>query len=222
MGTVLPIGEAANEAIERLKSQPIEPARKPYRGVSPVQAWAPRFATVRLSTSRKIEENAKAIEHLIGYGKKIIEGHSGWAVLWGKNGTGKTHLMAGLANAVWAHGKSVVIENHGALLDRIKRRAFGKDDGTVEEILREWIGKSNLICIDEFGQRDSSATDAEITDHIVDYLYRHMRALCITTNKEPGAEKGSLEEALGLRVVSRLLECADVIACNWPSFRGQK
>ncbi len=174
------------------------PAR--YRGVSfdrpPVsdmasdQTKAPVLSAVR-AYSDAIDEN-------------LDEGLGLW--LMGDVGTGKTTLAMLVSKAVAEAGRTVAIYSLPRLLARI-RRTYDAETGEDSYLeFFERLTSVDLLHIDDLGAEKSSDWVLEQLYAIVDDRYESKRSMLVTTN----LDQASLEEQIGSRTVSRLVEiCGD-------------
>jgi DNA replication protein DnaC len=174
------------------------PAR--YRGVSferpPVSDMArdPSRAPVLEAVREFCDEIADRLE----------EGRGLW--LMGDVGTGKTTLAMLVSKAAVEAGRTVAIYSLPRLLARIRRTydAEAGEDSYLEFFER--LTSVDLLHVDDLGAEKRSDWVLEQLYAIVDERYETRRPLVVTTNLDQGA----LEEQIGPRTVSRLVEiCGD-------------
>jgi DNA replication protein DnaC len=171
-----------------------------YRGVSfdrpPVsdmasdKGRAPVLTAVR-AFADSIEEN-------------LDEGRGLW--LMGDVGTGKTTLAMLVSKAAAEAGRTVAIYSLPRLLARIRRTydAESGEDSYLEFFER--LTSVDLLQIDDLGAEKRSDWVLEQLYAIVDERYESQRSMVVTTN----LDQASLEEQIGPRTVSRLVEvCGD-------------
>ena len=174
------------------------PAR--YRGVSfdrpPVSDMSGDKG--RAPVVRAVREFCEAI------GERLDEGKGLW--LRGDVGTGKTTLAMLVSKAAAEAGRSVAIYSLPRLLSRI-RRTYDADAG--EDSYLEFFGRLtsvDLLHVDDLGAEKRSDWVLEQLYAIVDERYESERSMVVTTN----LDQASLEEQIGPRTVSRLVEiCGD-------------
>jgi DNA replication protein DnaC len=174
------------------------PAR--YRGVSPDRPPIsemerdPRHRTV----VRAVREFADTIDQRLDAGEGL------W--LMGDVGTGKTTLAMLVSKAAVEAGRTVAIYSLPRLLYRIRNtyEAEAGEDSYLE--FCERLARVDLLHLDDLGAEKRSDWVLEQLYAIVDERYESERSMVVTTNLDQGA----LEEQIGPRTVSRLVEiCGD-------------
>lgn len=175
------------------------PAR--YRGVS--------FARPPLSDMARAPETRHALAAVREYAEdidaRLDRGDSLW--LSGSNGTGKTTLAMAVSAEATRAGRSVAIYSLPQLLARIRRTydaAVGEDSYIA---FFERLASVDLLHIDDLGAEKRTDWVLEQLYAIVDERYGAERSMLVTTN----LEETELEEQIGARTVSRLVEmCGDL------------
>jgi DNA replication protein DnaC len=135
---------------------------------------------------------------------RLDEGRGLW--LMGDVGTGKTTLAMLVSKAVAEAGRTVAIYSLPRLLARIRRTydADSAEDSYLEFFRR--LTSVDLLHLDDLGAEKRSDWVLEQLYAIVDDRYESQRSMVVTTNLEQDA----LEEQIGARTVSRLVEiCGD-------------
>jgi DNA replication protein DnaC len=136
--------------------------------------------------------------------ERLDEGRGLW--LMGDVGTGKTTLAMLASKAAAEAGRTVAIYSLPRLLARI-RRTYDAESG--EDSYLDFFGRLtsvDLLQIDDLGAEKRSDWVLEQLYAIVDDRYESQRSMVVTTNLEQPA----LEEQIGPRTVSRLVEiCGD-------------
>jgi DNA replication protein DnaC len=166
-----------------------------YRGVS---FDRPPVTQMNEIVVRRVREYCSRID------KQIDTGRGLW--LYGSSGTGKTTLAMLVSRTALEAGRSVAIYSLPKLLSRI-RRTF--DAATGEQSyadLFERLSTVDLLHIDDLGAENRTEWVLEQLYALVNERYESQRSLVVTTN----LEEHQLEEQIGERVVSRLVEmCGD-------------
>jgi DNA replication protein DnaC len=122
---------------------------------------------------------------------------TGWRVLQGVVGSGKTHLAYAVA-AEWARARRpVYVSNVPDLLDSLRR---GFDDDTYTERLRTLM-RVDLLVLDDLGTESATPFAVEKLYQIIDARYRERLPMVVTTNRLLAED-----HALPPRIVSRLLD----------------
>lgn len=135
---------------------------------------------------------------------RLAAGDGLW--LMGDVGTGKTSLAMLVSKAALERGRSVAIYSLPRLLARI-RRTYDADPG--EQSYLEFFGRLtsvDLLHVDDLGAEKRSDWVLEQLYALIDERYETQRSVVVTTN----LDQASLEEQIGPRTVSRLVEiCGD-------------
>lgn len=170
------------------------PAR--YRGVS--------FERPPLSDMARAPETRAAVAAVKEFAEdidaRLDRGDSLW--LSGSTGTGKTTLAMAVSSAAAKAGRSVAIYSLPQLLARIRRTydaAVGEDSYIA---FFERLASVDLLHIDDLGAEKRTDWVLEQLYAIVDERYGAERSMLVTTN----LEETDLEEQIGARTVSRLVE----------------
>ena len=136
--------------------------------------------------------------------ENLREGRGLW--LMGDVGTGKTSLAMLVSKAALEHGRSVAIYSLPRLLARI-RRTYDAEAGEQSYLeFFERLAAGDLLHVDDLGAEKRSDWVLEQLYALVDERYESQRSIVVTTN----LDQASLEEQIGARTVSRLVEvCGD-------------
>jgi DNA replication protein DnaC len=166
-----------------------------YRGVSfdrpPVTEIEPMVVRVVRSWVEDLEANLDA-------------GRGLW--LMGDTGTGKTTLAMLVSKAALQDSRSVAIYSLPKLLARIRRTYDSEPGGDSYLSFFERLTSVDLLHIDDLGAENRTEWVLEQLYALVNERYEGQRSLVVTTN----LEEPDLEEQIGARVVSRLVEmCGD-------------
>lgn len=119
---------------------------------------------------------------------------TGWLLLLGGYGCGKTHLAAAVANQAVREGVPTLFLTVPDLLDWL-RYSYGSTESNFEERFEE-IRNIRLLVLDDLGTQNATAWAQEKLYQIINYRYTNRLPLVVTTNLE-------LDEIEG-RVRSRL------------------
>jgi DNA replication protein DnaC len=152
--------------------------------------------------------SAEVVKAVRAFTEAIEENLDSGRGLWlmGDVGTGKTTLAMIVSKAAVEAGHTVAVYSLPRLLARI-RRTYDADAG--EDSYLQFFGRLtsvDLLHIDDLGAEKSSDWVLEQLYAIVDERYEAERSMVVTTN----LDQTSLEEQIGPRTVSRLVEiCGD-------------
>lgn len=164
---------------------------------------------------------SEVVASLAAYGRDLIANVNRGAgiLLFGPPGTGKDHLLAGLAQfAIKSYGLTVGfwygLDMFGEARDRID------EDKSEAAFLKKFESPRILILSDPIAPMgDLTTFQSGLLTRIVNARYRLQRPTWVTINARNKAEMGEL---LGAQVISRLEHNALAHWCAWPDYRAQK
>jgi DNA replication protein DnaC len=136
----------------------------------------------------------------------------GWLVFLGRNGCGKTHLAAAIAEFRLAQGDSVGFANVPDLLDELRGSySPDADEGFQQQFRR--LTEVGLLVLDDLGAHQSSAWAEEKLYQLLNHRHLARAATVITTNLEL--------KKMEPRIASRLadLQASTVYEITAPDFR---
>jgi len=122
---------------------------------------------------------------------------SGWLVLLGGYGCGKTHLAAAIANRVIERGEAVLFVVIPDLLDYL-RAIFGPNSPVTYDERFDQVRNAPLLILDDLGTQSSTEWAQEKLFQILNYRYNARLPTVITSNQ-------SLED-IDLRIRSRMVD----------------
>jgi len=137
----------------------------------------------------------------------LAEGRGLWFI--GDVGTGKTSLAMLVSKLAMEAGRSAAVYSLPKLLTRIRRTYdMNAGDLSYSEFFRR-LTSVDLLHIDDLGATNQTDWVMEQLFSIVDERYATKKSMVVTTDLEVGA----LEDQIGARTVSRLVEiCGDPLA----------
>ncbi|MDZ4246988.1 MAG: ATP-binding protein, partial [Dehalococcoidia bacterium] len=97
---------------------------------------------------------------------------SGWLVLLGPSGTGKTHLAAAIANQRISLGYPVFFESASNLLDHL-RSSFHPDSEIGHDELFERVKNTPLLILDDLGHHSATSWAREKLDQIINHRFNY-------------------------------------------------
>ncbi|HSM23362.1 MAG TPA: ATP-binding protein [Anaerolineaceae bacterium] len=119
---------------------------------------------------------------------------SGWLLLMGTYGCGKTHLAAAIANKVLELGIPTLFLTVPDLLDWL-RYSYGSHEGSFEERFEE-IRNIGLLVLDDLGTQNTTPWAEEKLYQILNHRYTHHLPTVITTNQELRIIEGRIRSRL--------------------------
>ncbi|HJW89975.1 MAG TPA: ATP-binding protein [Anaerolineales bacterium] len=137
---------------------------------------------------------ANTLERAFNSARQFSQHLSGWLLLEGPIGCGKTHLAAAIANFAVSVGVPTLFLTVPDLLDNL-RFSYGDPEASYEERFEE-IRRVQLLILDDFGTQNATAWAQEKLFQILNYRYINRLPTVVTTNLY-------MEEIEG-RIASRL------------------
>lgn len=187
-----------SEKAENLKEE-IERTRKSGFPDPELMQWT--FAIDDRANEKASDISLRYCTHFLSMKEK------GKGILFlGNCGTGKTFLVACIANELINQGFSVLMTNFSRLVNII----FGLKEGKQNYI--DSLNSYDLLIIDDLGVERQSEYVAEIVQNIVDSRYRAGLPLIITTNLTPKDFSADSSDIAKSRLYSRISEmCLPVV-----------
>lgn len=181
-----------------------------YRGVSFDRAPVTEIARTAPGQMQWVRGYVRDLDANLDAGRGLL--------LTGPQGTGKTTLAMLISKAALDAGRSVAIYSLPRLLN-VLRVSLESEAGLLDLIDR--LAAVDLLHIDDLGAERQTDWVLEQLYSIVDARYEAERAIIATTN----LSRDELEEQLGPRIVSRLLEMCELLPLEGEDrrlpFRGQ-
>ncbi|MHB0877096.1 MAG: ATP-binding protein [Anaerolineae bacterium] len=145
--------------------------------------------------------------------RAFAENPTGWLMLTGTYGSGKTHLAAAIANHIIGRGEGVLFVVVPDLLDHL-RATFAPNSKVPYDQLFEEVRNAPCLVLDDFGAHNATPWALEKLYQILNHRYNNRLPTVITTNNE-------LED-LDPRLRSRLTDESLVrsVAITAPDYRG--
>jgi DNA replication protein DnaC len=144
--------------------------------------------------------------------QRYAENPTGWLILLGAYGCGKTHLAAAIANRAIERGQPVLFVVVPDLLDHLRATYSPSSSVTYDERFDQ-IRSAPLLILDDLGTQSSTQWAREKLFQILNHRYNTRLPTVITSNQE-------LEE-IDLRIRSRMVDpdVAKIVPILAPDFR---
>ena len=188
------------------------------RGAPSLSALSLHKAKTFDSFSTRASELSSAerdnLRNAITRSRSFAEAPSGWLVLSGTYGCGKTHLAAAIANYVESkRGRIPMFVVVPDLLDHL-RATFSPSSPTTLDKLFEQVKSTSLLILDDLGTESATPWAREKLFQLLNHRYEARLATVITTSD-------SIDQ-IEPRLRTRMLDTTrcTVFAINVPSYRG--
>jgi DNA replication protein DnaC len=135
--------------------------------------------------------------------------------LMGPTGTGKTTLAMLVSKAALQDNRSVAIYSLPKLLARIRQTYDAEPGGDSYLSFFQRLTSVDLLHIDDLGAEKRSDWVLEQLYALVNERYEAQRSMLVTTN----LDQEQLEEQIGARTVSRLVEICEMVPLFGPDRR---
>lgn len=165
------------------------------------------------------EKQKKALSTCMDYAARFPEhAKAGRCLLmFGKPGTGKTHLAAAIANDVIGAGDTAVYRTVGGIVQSIKATYDHSSGKTEAQVMAAMVG-ADLLVIDEVGATKTTEFELAVLFAIVNGRYEEVRPTIVVSNLMPA----ELANAMGDRCVDRLREGGGIaLVFDWESARAK-
>ncbi|XZE44020.1 ATP-binding protein [Pirellulaceae bacterium SH467] len=178
-----------------------------------------RYANCTLDNyETPIERQAKVVSQLKDYafnaGANIAKGKN--VILWGTKGTGKDHLLMGLARQVFAEiGRSTRWVNGCDLHAKLQDTAFGRAQADPYDF------SAPILWISDPLPPSGALSDFQksLLFGLVDARYSKCLPTWVSINVTSGEE---FDARIGSQIADRLRHNALMIPMDWPSYRSRR
>ncbi len=127
-------------------------------------------------------EHRHRFREALAAARGFAESPSGWLILVGPPGCGKTHLAAAIANARIASGEPALFVVVPDLLDHL-RSAYAPDSQVTYDELFEAVRNSPLLILDDFGTQSATPWAMEKLFQLFNARYNSRLPTVVTTNR---------------------------------------
>ena len=174
------------------------------------------------------------VEEYMPGNSAVTDSQAAGVLLTGSVGTGKTHLAAGVAQAIARRGFQPLFVDVRELLERLRRSYDDKAPETQGEIFNP-VWSADLVVIDELGAQRPTDWSFETIELLIGGLYNRMTPTIVTSNLPnlpPGGGEGNgyqraartetLGDRIGARMFSRLQQMCRHVDLTGPDWRARK
>ncbi|NTW98186.1 MAG: ATP-binding protein, partial [Oscillochloris sp.] len=136
---------------------------------------------------KTFENFDSSIPGVIGAFKRAVDyaNHpTGWLILFGNYGCGKTHLAAAIANQVLNGNCEVLFTVVPDILDHL-RSTFGPTSEVAYDERFEQIRNAKLLILDDLGTENATPWAREKLYQIINHRYNYNLPTVITSNRKP-------------------------------------
>lgn len=174
------------------------------------------FARFDLRALELKPEEREKLRQCVALCKRFAQDPSGWLVLVGDFGVGKTHLAAAIANQRLADGHQALFIVVPDLLDHL--RATFSPASTISYDKRfEQIRRAPLLVLDDLGTQSATPWAQEKLYQLFNFRYMARLATVITLNRIEEVEARLLERMMEMKHVGH----GSLIELSVPPYRGK-
>jgi DNA replication protein DnaC len=157
-------------------------------------------------------EKRKILKYAFEIAQKFANDPSGWLILSGGYGCGKTHLAAAIANERLSKGYPVLFVNTPDLLDHL-RATFNPESTVSYDERFDQVRTSPLLILDDLGTQSNSEWAQEKLYQIFNFRYNAKLPTVVTTNLEFETIEARIRSRMGDETFTK------IIRINAPDFR---
>ena len=140
-----------------------------------------------------------ALRSLLTRAQEFARRPSGWLVLFGPYGSGKTHLAVAIANAILVRNVGTIFATVPDLLDHL-RSTFGPDSQIGYDEQFDRVRNAPILILDDLGTESATVWAREKLFQLINHRYNAAMPMVVTTNHRP--------EEIDGRILSRLSDRA--------------
>jgi DNA replication protein DnaC len=118
---------------------------------------------------------------LVTDAREFAEAPSGWLLVHGPSGAGKTHVAAAIANRCLERGQPALFVVVPDLLDHL-RAAYRPDSDMGYDTLIEQVRNAPVLVLDDLGTQSATAWAQEKLFQILNHRYNSLLPTVVTTN----------------------------------------
>ncbi len=172
-----------------------------------------RFETFRTDTDEQAAFLATAQAYVEHWPDYRADGRG--LLVMGPAGTGKTHMLAAIANEIMGRYRRQVVYTSAPKLIMAVKESYRRDADRSEREVYASYTAPDLLCVDEFGRGFGTDGERTMLFEVINARYEAMKPTIIASNLTAGA----MHEAYGDAVFSRLLECGQAVQLTGSNVR---
>ncbi len=162
------------------------------------------FETFRIETVEASEASLH-LQFVLETCKNYSHDPSGWLLLSGTHGCGKTHLAAAIANDRLSKALPVIFETVPDLLDHL-RGSYAPNSPVSYDEHFDMLRTIEMLILDDFGTQNATPWASEKLYQLLNYRYNAELPTVITTNQAISEMEPRLASRLGDRHLVRSLD----------------
>ena len=153
------------------------------RNIEELQRYSNLDALQRL-TFESFDPSVPGVRDGFEAAKLFARDPSGWLVLSGGFGAGKTHLAAAIAHELLKRRTQVLFQVVPDLLDHLKA-TFGPTSELRYDVLFETVRTANVLVLDDLGEESPTSWAEEKLFQLFNHRYNYRLPTVVTTNRDP-------------------------------------
>ena len=184
------------------------------------------FANFSPEGKNKEGVSKEQIRHVFESAKEFAEKPSGWFIISGSSGSGKTHLAAAIANRCLEQNTPAFYITTPDLLDHLRASFSPTSDMPYDEFF-EQVRNASLLILDDFGSQSSTAWAKEKLDQLLSHRYNTKLSTVIVTSVQVEELEDRIRTRLAntefCRIFSLGGKTAELALYSWaPGFELQR
>lgn len=218
IGYDVPVSDPRFGRLYRCPNFPVEKdteRQDRLRRLSNLGAYADKtFTNFQVDAPEHTASDRQSLQMAYDLARSFAQQPTGWLLLEGTYGCGKTHLAAAVGNTRLAMGETVLFITSPDLLDHL-RSAYAPDAEASYDETFDRVRNTHLLILDDLGVENPSPWAQEKLFQLLNHRYTHRLPTIITTNADI--------DRLDPRIRSRLLDLDHTrrVSITAPDYRSQ-